>query len=182
MNYTIKSFKHDGRLHRVWLQNWRVPANALHPDHAAEGMLVFVNSHTRIREADGTEWTSKVPGVSFFIPGQWFNIVALLEHNGIRYYCNVASPPYEAGQVVTYIDYDLDVIRMMNGETVLVDEDEYERHKAVYHYSPMIEEKVQAGLSGLLGRLERRAEPFNDKRVYAYYDMWRNRGKEGERD
>lgn len=180
MNYTIKSFKHDGRLHRVWLQNWRVPSELLHPGHAAEAMLVFVNSHTRIREADGTEWTSKVPGVSFFIPGQWYNIVALLENGGIRYYCNVASPPYEVGQVVTYIDYDLDVIHTWNGETQLVDEDEYERHKTLYHYSPAVEAKVKAGLSELLGLVERRGAPFNDERAYAYYEMWKRRERTGK--
>jgi protein associated with RNAse G/E len=92
----------------------------------------------------------------------------------------VASPPYEAGQVVTYIDYDLDVIHTWNGETQLVDEDEYERHKTLYHYSPAVEAKVKAGLSELLGLVERRGAPFHDEWAYAYYEMWKRRERTGK--
>ena len=48
------------------------------------------------------------------IPQEWYNIVALLEDGGIRYYCNVASPPYSSKQIITYIDYDLERIQKEN--------------------------------------------------------------------
>jgi len=78
----IKSFKHNGSLHRMWLENWRLPDDWLKPEHAAERMAVLVNNRTPIMEADGKEWVSRVPGVSFFIPGEWYNIVALIGEGG----------------------------------------------------------------------------------------------------
>jgi protein associated with RNAse G/E len=173
-NCVIKSFKHDGHLHRMWLENWLVPDHLLHPDHATESMLVLINSLTKIREADGRDWVSKIPVVCFFIPGQWYNIVALLESTGIRYYCNIASPVYRSQEVLTYIDYDLDVIVASNGDKQIVDQHEYERHKINYHYPKIIESKVQAGLDGLHRRIDGKLPPFQDEHVWAYYNLWKS--------
>lgn len=172
--YVIKSFKHDGHLHRMWLQNWLIPGDRLFPEHAAESMLVLVNSQTRIREGDGKEWISKIPSVAFFIPGEWYNIVSLIEEQGIRYYCNIASPPYVSGNVITYIDYDLDVIRTTDGGIQIVDQEEYELHKSNYHYSDIVDRKVKAGLESLLRRIESNRAPFDNRRVLAYYELWKN--------
>ncbi len=170
--YMIKSFKHDGHLHRTWLQNWFVSPESLLPHHRQESYMVLVNDRTPIIEANGKEWTSRIPGVSFFIPHMWFNIVALLEQSGIRYYCNIASPPYVIDHVVTYIDYDLDVIRSSDGHVSIVDQDEYDRHKTSYQYPLIIEEKVQQGLDTLLKRIETGASPFHDHDVHYYYEHW----------
>lgn len=168
----IKSFKHNGHLHRTWQQNWLIPNQLLAPEHLEQAMHVLINCQTPIQEADGKLWTSRVPAVSFFIPGEWFNVVALIEDSGIRYYCNIASPPYLQGDVLTYIDYDLDVIRTADGEYCVVDEDEYEQHKTTYHYPQMVEDKVRDGMSELLKRIERGEAPFCDELVTAYYTQW----------
>ncbi|UQZ84059.1 hypothetical protein SK3146_03291 [Paenibacillus konkukensis] len=180
-SYIIKSFKHDGHLHRTWMENGMVPEPLLQEVHKAEAMMVLINSQTKIIEADGKEWVSRIPGVSFFIPKQWFNVVALLEESGVRYYCNVASPPYVNGRVITYIDYDLDVIRMPGGSVHVVDQEEYERHKICYHYSSIVDAKVKQGLSDLLQRIERGKAPFHDEWVHDYYrhwEKWKGQGTE----
>lgn len=102
-------------------------------------------------------------GRFFFIPKQWFNIVALIEDTGVRYYCNVASPMYVTGQVLTYIDYDLDVIRMPDRSVHIVDQDEYERHKLNYHYSTLVESKVNDGLAAILNWRVRISRHFKMK-------------------
>lgn len=172
--YTIKSFKHNGHIHRIWVENWAVPKQMLHPDHVSECMHVLINDQTRIQESDGREWVSRIPAVSFFIPRQWFNIVALIEEQGIRYYCNIASPPYVWGDTLTYIDYDLDVVLMPDGEVQVVDEEEYARHKLSYHYSQEVEDKVKLGLESLLQRIHDGRPPFQDKVVQQYYELWKN--------
>ncbi|CAM4366252.1 DUF402 domain-containing protein [Paenibacillus alkaliterrae] len=168
----IKSFKHNGHLHRTWQQNWLVPDELLTPEHRAESMTVLINRQTPIQESDGKIWISRVPAVSFFIPGQWFNVVALLEEGGVRYYCNVASPPYLQGDVLTYIDYDLDVIRTADGERFVVDQDEYDMHKAAYHYPKMVDEKVREGLDALLLRIDQEQAPFHEQVVTQYFEEW----------
>lgn len=169
----IKSFKHDGHLHRMWLENWLIPAEMLHETHAAEGMSALINCQTRIQEADGKQWISKIPAVSFFIPGQWFNVVALLEDAGTRYYCNIASPPYVNGNVITYIDYDLDVIRLPGGEVHIVDREEYELHRQMYHYPPVVDEKAAGGLDAVLARIRQGEPPFQDEIIRSYYEHWK---------
>ncbi|TCZ77857.1 DUF402 domain-containing protein [Paenibacillus albiflavus] len=171
----IKSFKHDGHLHRMWLQNWIFPHSTLHHVHTEESMIVTINSQTRIQESDGKVWTSRIPGISFFIPDQWFNIVALLEEGGIRYYCNIASPAYLVDHVLTYIDYDLDVIVFPNGKVRVVDQDEYEEHKLVYDYSKIVQDKVERGLDSLLERIQCQRAPFQDELIYQYYHVWKGR-------
>ncbi|AZN39473.1 DUF402 domain-containing protein [Paenibacillus albus] len=168
----IKSFKNNGHLHRMWLENWQVPSELLAPEHAAEGMHVFINRQTPIQEADGKQWISRVPAVSFFIPGEWFNVVGLLEEYGVRYYCNVASPLFFQNDVLTYIDYDLDVIVPRGGKPQIVDQEEYELHKIAYHYSEEVNRKVMEGLQALLSRIESGHAPFNDELILAYFEAW----------
>lgn len=172
--HIIKSFKHDGRLHRLWFENWRVPLELLVTEHSEQEIIVFVNNQTRIQEADGSIWVSKLPAVSFFIPGEWYNIVALLEGTGIRYYCNIASPYYLSSNVLTYIDYDLDVILESNGHTYILDLDEYERHKFSYQYSTLVDQKVKVGLGNLKLRIHNKVAPFNDHHVLTYYQHWKD--------
>ncbi|WP_341280988.1 DUF402 domain-containing protein [Paenibacillus sp. FSL H8-0537] len=169
----IKSFKHDGSIHRCWEHNWLIPAQLLLPQHAALGFMVTINFETPIVEASGKVWMSEVPAVSFFLPGQWYNVVALLEEGGIRYYCNLASPFARHGALLTYIDYDLDVIRLPDGSRQVVDEDEFELHKAKYDYPGDVQEQVQLGLGELLLKMDENAIPFNDEVIIAYYEAWR---------
>lgn len=171
--YVIKSFKHDGHLHRMWMENWPVPDESLCRAHAEQKLLAFVNCQTKIKEADGREWVSKIPGVSFFLPGRWFNVVALIEADGVRYYCNLASPFYICRQVLTYIDYDLDVILTHSGDVHILDRDEYERHRKLYRYSPVVEGKIQDGLEELLALIDKREAPFQDECVMRYYEKWK---------
>jgi protein associated with RNAse G/E len=181
--YMIKSFKHDGSLHRVWIENWQVPEGRLLPQHAAQSAWVMLNDHTTIVEADGKEWISKVPAVSFFMPEQWFNVVALIEDKGIRYYCNLASPPYRYGNVLTYIDYDLDIVVLPDGSTHELDRDEFVRHKAEYRYGEAVEAQIEMGLQILQDTIAKWAFPFGDNEVYRYYEQWKQQSNaEGERE
>jgi len=168
----VKSFKHNGQLHRLWRENWLLPQEHLLREHQNENMYVVVNYKTPIEEADGKGWVSKIPAVSFFIPNCWFNVVALIEQTGIRYYCNIASPPYFTDGTLTYIDYDLDVILTLDGEYFIVDEDEYEEHKRRYRYSDDLMLKIEHGLQHLLDRIKQKQSPFNSRFVKYYFSKW----------
>jgi protein associated with RNAse G/E len=132
-----------------------------------------LNDQTTIVEADGKEWVSKVPAVSFFMPEQWFNVVALMEDKGIRYYCNLASPPYRYGNVLTYIDYDLDVVVLADGTVHELDRDDFKRHKEEYRYSEAVESHVETGLRTLRSTIANKDFPFGDSEVIEYYQTWK---------
>lgn len=174
INHVIKSFKYDGHLHRTWLENWLVPEEQLAPEHAAAGIYVCVNHNTMIQEASGKMWQSRIPGITFFLPGEWFNVVALIEQSGIRYYCNISSKPLMNGNVITYIDYDLDVVLYPNGKVAVLDHDEYKMNSKLYKYPGNIMDHVDQSLQGLLKRIEARQQPFVDEHVYRYHRLWKN--------
>ncbi|MNI87213.1 hypothetical protein D3C73_1443930 [compost metagenome] len=77
--------------------------------------------------------------------------------------------------VITYIDYDLDLIVTPSGERIVVDQDEYERHRQSYHYSHIVERKVREGLRQLTERADSRLAPFDSEQVLVYYDWWKKR-------
>ncbi|MFC4598517.1 DUF402 domain-containing protein [Cohnella hongkongensis] len=178
----IKSFKHNGSLHRVWLENWQVPPAQLQSGLDPLKAWIVINEHTTVQEANGREWSSRVPAVSFFLPDRWFNVVALLEEEGIRYYCNLASPPYRYADVLTYIDYDLDVVVLPDGTTAELDRDEYEANKEALRYGEAVEKRVEAELRALRKAIADKAFPFDDGGVRYYYEQWkRQMNAEGER-
>jgi protein associated with RNAse G/E len=172
-NYIIKSFKYDGHLHRTWLENWLVPQEHLFAEHRDAGVHVCVNHNTWIQEANGKRWQSRIPGVTFFLPQEWYNVVALIEQAGIRYYCNLSSRPLLNGNVFTYIDYDLDVVLYPSGQVLILDQDEYECNSRLYQYPPAVLQKVERSVELLLERMERRAMPFDNDCVRAYHRMWK---------
>ena len=155
----------------------QVPEGRLLPMHAAQSVWVFLNDHTTIIEADGKQWISRVPAVSFFMPNLWFNVVALIEDKGIRYYCNLASPAYRYNDVLTYIDYDLDVVVLPDGSVHELDREEYQRHKAEYRYSESVKDQVETGMQILQAAIASKAFPFGDAEVYSYYEEWKKQLK-----
>ncbi|RED63361.1 MULTISPECIES: DUF402 domain-containing protein [Cohnella] len=177
MRCVIKSFKHDGSLHRVWLENWQVPADRLLPGLDSRTVWVLINEHTTVQESNGREWSSRVPAVTYFFPERWYNVVALLEEEGVRYYCNLASPPYRYGDVLTYIDYDLDVVVLADGTAMELDRDEYDAHKATYRYGEAVEERVEAELLALRKDIEAGEFPFDDSTARLFYQQWKEQMK-----
>ncbi len=171
----IKSFKHDGKLHRLWKENWRVPSHVLEQELLELDVVAIVNDHTPIQESDGTVWISKVPSVSYFLPNKWFNIVGLIEENGVRYYCNIASPPYQYGNTLTYIDYDLDVVRYPSGRMEVMDRDEYREHREKYRYSAQVVHRIEHALSALIGMMERNHLLFNQVKTREIYEYMKPR-------
>ncbi|GIP41074.1 hypothetical protein J31TS4_43540 [Paenibacillus sp. J31TS4] len=168
-NWSIHSLKHDGRQHRTWHENLRVPDELLADAHREECLLVLVNGRTPVTEADGTTWITRTRAVSFFKPGWWYNIVALPMEGRLSYYCNLASPPEVDAAAIRYVDYDLDVLVSPEGLVTIDDEDEYELHSERYGYPETIREAVRTGLEELLARIREGAAPFGDEEAIRRY-------------
>ncbi|WP_325050086.1 DUF402 domain-containing protein [Cohnella faecalis] len=91
----------------------------------------------------------------------------------VRYYCNLASPYYRYGDVLTYIDYDLDVVLLPDGTVQELDRDEFAKHKLEYRYGDNVQAQVEEGLARLRSRIAARAFPFDDGMVKSYYEEWK---------
>lgn len=162
----IKSYKHDGQLHRMWHHNTIL--------QQTDQTIIGINDHTKVTESNGTVWTTKVPAIFYFHSEYWFNIVAMLKENGIHYYCNLSSPFIIDGNAIQYIDYDLD-IRVYPDDTIqLLDEDEYLIHKEKYQYPIELDTILNKHIKYLYDWIENKLDPFSTKFVYHWYNEFHN--------
>ena len=113
---TVKSYKHDGSLHRTWRDSMILKTS----DQA----IIACNDHTLVTESDGRRWLTREPALLYYHKHYWFNIVTMIRQKGISYYCNLASPYVLDAEALKYIDYDLDIKIFPDGEKRLLDVDE----------------------------------------------------------
>lgn len=117
-NIKIQSYKHDGKIHRVWSETTILKGT----DH----VVIGGNDHTLVTESDGRTWITREPAIVYFHSEYWFNVICMFREDGIYYYCNLSSPFVCDEEALKYIDYDLDIKVYPNGKYHLLDEDEYE--------------------------------------------------------
>ena len=150
---TIKSYKHDGSLHRTWRDTMVLKTS--------ENALIGCNDHTLVTESDGRRWVTREPALMYFHKHYWFNIVTMIRDNGVSYYCNLASPVVLDKEALKYIDYDLDVKVFPNGEKRLLDVDEYEEHGKKWSYSPQTDKILKHNVRILVDWINNRKGPFS---------------------
>lgn len=160
---TIKSYKHDGSLHRTWRDTMVLKTS--------ENALIGCNDHTLVTESDGRRWITREPALVYFHKHCWFNIVTMIRENGVSYYCNLASPAVLDKEALKYIDYDLDVKVFPNGEKRLLDVDEYEDHGNKWHYSADIDKILKHNVRVLVDWINNGKGPFSKE----YVEIWYNR-------
>lgn len=160
----IHCYKHDGTLEHtsdeaIVLEN-------------REDVLICGNGRTRITEKDGRSHMTNEPAVLFFYKKHWFNVIGQLKKYGLFYYCNIASPFIIEGNVIKYIDYDLDLRVFPDGGFRVLDRNEYNYHKKIMHYSSEIDTIVKSELSYLISKKRANEGPFQEGIVQKYYNEY----------
>jgi hypothetical protein len=94
---------------------------------------------------------------------QWFNVYAVFSPTGdLRgYYCNLATPPTQEHDELTYIDLDIDLLVRPDGRYEILDRDEYEERAARLGYPDDLRTRVEQALRELTDLIERRQPPFD---------------------
>lgn len=160
---TIKSYKHDGSLHRTWADNMVLKTS--------DQSIIACNDHTLVIESDGRRWSTREVALLYYHKHFWFNIVAMIRKKGVTYYCNLASPYVIDREALKYIDYDLDIKVFPDGEKRLLDVDEYEIHGRRYHYSDDIDAIIKDQIQELVRWIREEKGPFNP----CFIDIWYER-------
>ena len=101
----------------------------------------------------GDRWTE------YFYPDQWYNIFAICASDGRLkgWYCNVTRPAHISAGEVTAEDLALDLWVMPDGETQVLDEDEF----ATLPLTPAEREAAQQALAELQAMVARKTAPFD---------------------
>lgn len=158
----ICCFKHNGEVHRVWDEAIVLEEN--------DEYIVVGSECANVLEGDGRFWRAKEPAITIFFKKKWYNVICMLRTAGIHYYCNIASPYELQDNVITYIDYDLDVGLNAQGQIKILDEIEYNRHKKEYNYSLELDYLLKKALYEVLKLCKEKEFPFNDKKTEEFYD------------
>lgn len=159
----IHSYKHNGRIHRVWQETTVLKGT--------NNIVIGANERTMVTESDGRTWLTREPSICYFHAEHWFNIICMLREDGVYYYCNVSSPFVYNNGSLKYIDYDLDVKVFPDMSYTLLDEDEYEDHKRQMGYPEVIDQILHNNVEKLIGWIKQRRGPFAPD----FIEVWTNR-------
>lgn len=160
----IHSYKHNGRLHRVWAETTVLKAT--------KTLIIGGNDRTTVTESDGRTWTTREPAICYFHSRYWFNIIGMLRNDGIYYYCNLSSPFVIDGQALKYIDYDLDIKVFPDMTYIILDEDEYADHKKRMGYPDVIDQILKTNMEKLIGMIRQRKGPFAPDFIDIWYERF----------
>lgn len=160
----IQSYKHNGKIHRVWEKN--------HVLKATDKIVLGANDHTYVTESDGRVWTTREPAITYFHKDYWFNVISMLRPDGIHYYCNISSPFVYDHEALKYIDYDLDVKVFPDMTYKLLDEDEFAENKQAMRYPAAITPILYNQIEILLMWIKEHHGPFANGFVEAWYERY----------
>lgn len=79
----------------------------------------------------------------------------------VQVYVDMTSPPYWDASVVRAIDLDLDVIKTLEGEVVVDDQDEFDLHRIQHAYPEAVVELALASRDRVLAAVREATPPFD---------------------
>ena len=99
----------------------------------------------------------------FYWLDRWYNVFRFSDasRNLKSFYCNVNSPPSFDGEVLSYVDLDIDVLVQPDFSYQVLDLEDFENHARLYSYPTEVRENVQLALNELIRMVETRAFPFS---------------------
>jgi len=160
----IKSYKHNGQLHRTWDKNFVLKSSSK--------AVIGANDKVKVTESNGETWTTKEPAIIYFHSDYWFNIIGMIKDEGIHYYCNISSPFLYDEEALKYIDYDLDVRVYPDMTYYLLDEDEFEEHKQLMNYPKSLDDILYRNVKYLYSWIRQRKGPFTPGFVDHWYERY----------
>ena len=165
-SFDIISYKHDGVLHRVWKNVYKI--------YETDNLVVIINDEVDVIDGSGKKWKTREPAICYFFKDYWFNIICMLRNDDIYYYCNLSSPFIIDQEGLKYIDYDLDVKIFPDGEVLILDRDEYIFNIKDLNYPVEIRQIIKNNLKILLDFIKEKKDPFNQDSVYNWYEKYIN--------
>jgi uncharacterized protein len=160
----IHSYKHNGAIHRVWEETKVLKGT--------QSSIIGGNDRTLVIESDGRTWITREPAICYFDANNWFNVIGMLRQDGIHYYCNISSPFIVEDDALKYIDYDLDIKVYPDMTYMLLDEEEYERHRVAMNYPKELDVILKRNVDTLIQWIHQRKGPFAPDFVDTWYERF----------
>lgn len=164
MTIKIIARKHDYSFHRSWEYNTVLSEN--------DQEIIGVNNHTLVTNSDSSTFVTEERGLFYFSKEKWFNIIHIDQEKNPYFYCNLSSPFKKVGDILTYIDYDIDIKVDANYNYKILDWDEYEENRQYFNYSNELDKRLKESMNDLISMIKNKESIFSQARLNAYYKKY----------
>lgn len=147
---TINSRKYDGAIRRSW------KADLV---ERREPLLMFVGEFdSPVDHPDLGHIAAGTRSYEYYWLDRWYNVFRFHEPTGeLRaYYFNINMPPTFDGEVLDYVDLDIDVLVRPDLTYAILDREDFEMNAAAFGYPPALNLRVEETLTELVESIERR--------------------------
>ena len=148
--------KYDGVEHRRWpaqiarIEGSLLVLDAVFEEEIEHDLLGTISSGTISTE--------------YYWLDRWYNVFRFSDPDGRlkNFYCNVNQPPVFDGDVLSYIDLDIDVLVAPDLTYKILDVEDFEENAKRYDYPSDVQAKARQVLTEVIELIESRAFPFNE--------------------
>lgn len=151
----VRTYKYDGSLHRTW------NAELIR----REGSLIVLDAkfaNEIVHDLLGTIAIG-THSLEYYWLDRWYNVFRFAQPDGKlrNYYCNVNVPPSFDGEILSYVDLDLDILVQPDFSYQILDVEDFERNSKRYRYSLGVQDSARRAVEELVPMIELRAFPFD---------------------
>jgi Uncharacterized domain/protein associated with RNAses G and E len=115
-----------------------------------------------IHHGKGKVFSFENPSIEFYPLHEWFTVsIEKCPNNGFKYYCNICMPSQISNDVVSFLDLDLDLIKIPGEDWIVVDEDEFLVNSKKYNYPEWLINRTVVEKDKLLERIANNIFPFD---------------------
>lgn len=151
---TINARKFDRSIHRSWKCEFIEETDEIYVFY---GEFEYEVNHPQLGHIKkGTQ------SYEYYWKDKWFNVFRFNEPDGEfrNFYCNINMPPELSGNVLDYIDLDIDVLIGKDLIHEILDREEFEINSGIYSYPAEIKIKALEATEELLYLFESKEFPF----------------------
>lgn len=161
----IKSFKHDGSSHRLWMY-----LDLIKED---ENFFYLAAKRAKVIEHDGREWRAQEGALYIMSKNRFYNVICMFTSpNKVSYYVNIASNSLIDKTCIMFIDYDLDLKKGEDKKVKEIDWGEYKENTIKYGYSNKLQKVIELTLKEVELDLKNGIHPFDDAENMKTYENY----------
>jgi protein associated with RNAse G/E len=151
----VRTYKYDGHEHRSWRA--RVIKN--------ESPLLILDAtfEEDIEHSLLGKIASGTLSTEYYWLDRWYNVFRFSDPNQElkSFYCNINLPPTFDGELLKYVDLDIDVLVQPDLSLQVLDLDDFEANAKFYSYPAELRDHAHQALAELINVIETHSFPFD---------------------
>jgi len=154
----VRACKYDGSEHRSWLAHV----------FRQEGSLIVLDAkfiNEVVHDLLGTI-AGGTHSLEYYWLDRWYNVFRFAHPNGElrNYYCNVNVPPTFDGEILSYVDLDLDILVEPDFSYQILDVEDFQTNAQRYGYSAELQTNARRAVDELVRMIQTREFPFGSEK------------------